>query len=98
MASLPILGRYRLSHPGSICVLPECLPPFGEIGQPGKAGIAVDHLAETDGETIFRQIGATTEELPVSIRIVADEGDRMILVDDRLGRERGPILALVERP
>ena len=98
MASLLILGRDRLSHPDSICVLPERLPPLGKIGQSAEGGIALDDLAETDGETVLWPIGRAAEELPVALIIVADEEDRMILVDDGLGRERGPILALVERP
>lgn len=37
-------------------------PPLGKIGQLADGGIAVEHVAETDDETILRLIGRAAED------------------------------------
>src|SRR5581483_7344495 len=97
-APLRLFRLHLLAHPGRGGIIAVGAPAFGQVGDLGQAGVALQDLAQSHDAAVTGAVRGAAEELPVPVLVVADQQDRVVGLQHWPGREGGAVLPLVERP
>lgn len=84
--------------PGIPVFFPTCLPSFRQISQFLQRLIPLQHRTKRHDGSILHLIRGPAQELPIAIRVMANQENRQARLHDRLRREHGSIAAFLKSP